>query len=183
VATRKQVKKNRRGAGSPWMWFFTGLLSGLLLMTLALQSGLLRMPGGLQGPTPDAEDPLEEAAIPSAPEPAEREYDFFQILPEQDIVVPESEVRREANRQAPVTGGEDAVYLLQVASLREADDADALKAQLLLLGMDTSIITVDVDGVTWHRVRVGPVRGARAASALRDRLAASGFDALILRGR
>ncbi|MBU1189108.1 MAG: SPOR domain-containing protein [Gammaproteobacteria bacterium] len=191
MAARRQVKKNRQGAGSSWMWFFSGLLSGLLLMTLALQSGLISMPRNLQQAVDRSErEMLEEAAIsgnrPATDRSSESgDYDFFRILPEQDIVVPQSEVLRQADRQAQQnsTSQENTRYILQVASLRSAADADALKARLLLLGMQPDIIKVNVDGDTWHRVRVGPVDDARAANAVRNQLLANGFDAMIIKAR
>jgi cell division protein FtsN len=188
---RRQVKKNRQGPGSSWMWFFSGLLSGLLLMTLALQAGWINMPRNLQQAVERSErELLEEAAITESDQPAERtrdnnDYDFFRILPEQEIVVPQSEVQRQADQQSPQDGvGEDATrYLLQVASLRSAADADGLKARLSLLGMQPEIVKVNVDGDTWHRVRIGPVNNAREANAMRNQLTANGFDAMILKAR
>jgi cell division protein FtsN len=172
------------------MWFFSGLLSGLLLMTLALQSGLIRMPRNLQEAVERSErEMLEEAAISGQEQPAQHssenaDYDFFRILPEQDIVIPQSEVQRQADQQSQQnTAGDDTRYILQVASLRSATDADALKARLVLLGMQPDIVKVNVDGDTWHRVRIGPVANARDANAVRNQLSANGFDAMIIKAR
>jgi len=191
MTARRQVKKNRQGPGSSWMWFFSGLLSGLLLMTLALQSGFISMPRNLQQAVERSErEMLEEAAISGQEQPAQRssenaDYDFFRILPEQDIVIPQSEVQRQADRQAQQNSGsqDDTRYILQVASLRSAADADGLKARLVLLGMQPDIVKVNVDGDTWHRVRIGPVSNAREANAVRNQLSANGFDAMIIKSR
>ncbi|NNJ64796.1 MAG: SPOR domain-containing protein, partial [Xanthomonadales bacterium] len=48
------------------------------------------------------------------------------------------------------------------------------------LGMVARVQTVTVNEATWHRVRVGPVQGARQADELRQRLTDSGIDSLVL---
>ena len=71
-------------------------------------------------------------------------------------------------------------YLLQVGSFRDASDADEMKARLALLGMVARVQTVTVNDATWHRVRVGPVQGARQADDMRQRLSDNGIDSLVL---
>ncbi|MDA3933250.1 MAG: SPOR domain-containing protein [Gammaproteobacteria bacterium] len=189
MPARRQVKSNRKSPGSTWMWFFSGLVSGLLMMTLALQSGLISLPRNLQNAVDRSErELLDEAAIADGQNSAKvtddkPDYDFFRILPEQDIVIPESEVQRQANRQTADSSSDNDSYILQVASLRSAGDADALKARLLLLGMQPSIVKVNVNDETWHRVRIGPINNAREANALRNQLTANGFDAMIIKAR
>jgi hypothetical protein len=100
------------------MWFFSGLLSGLLMMTLALQSGLISLPRNLQNAVDRSErELLDEAAIADGQNSAKvtddkPDYDFFRILPEQDIVIPESEVQRQANRQTADSSSDNDSYIL-----------------------------------------------------------------------
>ena len=73
-------------------------------------------------------------------------------------------------------------YVLQVASLRKLEDADSLKARLALLGLQSSIQTVSVDGSEkWHRVRVGPFTGRAALNEARAQLKRNDFDVLVMK--
>jgi cell division protein FtsN len=49
--------------------------------------------------------------------------------------------------------------------------------------MVARIQTVTVNDATWHRVRVGPVNGARQADDMRRRLTDSGIDSLVLKNQ
>lgn len=50
-------------------------------------------------------------------------------------------------------------YYLQAGAFRTEADAEAMKARLLMLGMTAFVQKAQVDGTTWHRVRLGPFRG------------------------
>ena len=56
-----------------------------------------------------------------------------------------------------------------------------MKARLALLGITARVQTVTVNDATWHRVRVGPVNGAREAESMRGRLAANQIDSLVMK--
>lgn len=64
-------------------------------------------------------------------------------------------------------------YLLQAASFRSADDADALRARLLLLSLPASTDIVALASGRWYRVTVGPfasrTEAQRAVTELRER--------------
>jgi len=82
----------------------------------------------------------------------------------------------------PSSGGGPS-YVLQVGSFRSTSDAEKLKAQLALLGIQTSIQTVTIDsGQTYHRVRTAAYAKADA-DALKSRLKSNGHDAMMMRAR
>ena len=110
-----------------------------------------------------------------------------------EVVVPEAELNERTRAQTraetaqdegaatpPATAGADQ-YLLQVGSFRTAGDAEQMKAQLALLGISARVQSVTVNDAAWHRVRVGPVNGARQAEAMRRRLADNGIESLVLK--
>ena len=69
-----------------------------------------------------------------------------------------------------------------MGSFRKLADADRLKARLALLGHRATIQVVSIDGAeTWHRVRVGPFRGRRAASKARRQLTDNELESLVLK--
>jgi cell division protein FtsN len=62
-------------------------------------------------------------------------------------------------------------YILQAGSFRRAEEADTLKANLALLGVEADIQKVTVDNNTWHRVRIGPYANLDELNRMREKLA------------
>lgn len=182
-ARRKKAGAKRGGRGTPaWLWLLTGILIGLGLSYYLFAKGYIPQFGSepsLAG-KPSAADAEEMA--PAREEPKKSRYDFFTVLPEMEVVVPEQELsERSQPEETPPAQDDGNQYLLQVGSFRENSDAEEMKARLALLGMVARIQTVRVNDATWHRVRVGPVSGARQADEMRRRLADSGIDSLVLK--
>lgn len=165
-----------------WLWLLAGVVLGLLLSALVL----MRDYGGGDQPRPNpaATAPAESDPPVAQDENRERRqrYDFYTILPEQEVVVPREELARQAT-QPPVAGETPPGQrlLLQAGSFREPRDADALKARLALLGHIARVIPVTIDGNTWHRVRLGPYDDARTVEDVRRQLADNGVESIALR--
>ena len=69
--------------------------------------------------------------------------------------------------KAPVT----TQFFLQAGSFRKREDADNVRAQILLLGQNVQVESGKVREETWHRVLVGPYASReQLASALRGLL-------------
>ncbi len=68
------------------------------------------------------------------------------------------------------------LWWLQVAALKNPDDADKLKARLSLLGLDVSMQQVESAGLSLYRVRVGPYKRDEDAFADLDTLAANNYE-------
>lgn len=92
--------------------------------------------------------------------PAEPRFNFYTILPELEVLIPDSEIRppEKNNSSQPATASVSAgkQYMLQAGSFRNHSDADKLKARLALMGLEAGIQSVNVNREDWHRVRVGP---------------------------
>lgn len=189
MATRKKKVQRRRGASRgrkqsapAYLWFLSGLVFGLGISALLFFKGYLpEQPE--QQPIPDpASEPAEELVKEAegiASETAVRRYDFFTVLPEMEVIVPEQELSR--NDPAVNVDGTES-YILQVASFRNAGDAEQMKARLALLGNVANIQVVTVNDATWHRVRIGPIEGARRADEIRRTLQDNDIDTLIMKG-
>ena len=80
-----------------------------------------------------------------------------------------------------VTVTDPQAYVLQVGSFRSPADADKLRAELILLGMDVFIKIIEKDGQTWHRVLVGPIDSTLELNRNRNLLAEASIEALTLR--
>lgn len=183
MATRK---KRRTGKGqrrtSPAGWFIGGIVLGLIAAVVLYTRGFI--PAG-----PDRQEDLprpqeqQDAELLGEERPADQRYDFFTVLPEMEVVVPERELTVKAQPEpgVPESSATEEAFVLQVGSFRSAADADQMKARLALLGSVANVQTVNVDGQTWHRVRLGPVQGARSADQLRRQLQDNGIDVLVLK--
>jgi len=188
MAGRSRGASRGRKGTPAWMWLFTGFLIGLGLAWYLFAKGYIPQPrttateAAAETAAPDASAATEEVA-PRSADSKRSQYDFFTVLPEMEVVVPEQELSQSAQPDtgAPTAAGSGASYLLQVGSFREMSDAEQMKARLALLGVVARVQTVTVNDATWHRVRVGPVGSAREADDIRTRLAENRIDSLVLK--
>lgn len=138
---RGASRKNDSPQGVPGGTFAAGLLTGVVL-TLAVSAILPD-----RAPSIDA-----DVAETETPNPQQNsEFQFYTLLNEQEVVVADN-----ASATTPET--EETIYWLQVSSFKNQEDADALRASLILLNLDAEISPVNVQGTLWHRVMVGPFR-------------------------
>lgn len=191
--SRRRKAGRQRGASrgqkgsSSWIWLFSGILIGLGLAYYLWAKGYIPAPNSTPAQSSDiSQPPSPEAGIADdldrrEAKPDRPRYDFFTVLPEMEVVVPEQELKESSKPTSPTPLQDQQNYLLQVGSFREASDAEQLKARLALLGMSAKVQTVSVNKTTWHRVRIGPVSGARQADDIRSRLAENGIESLVMK--
>jgi cell division protein FtsN len=132
------------------------------------------------------------AAAPTHPTPQKKttdgaeadesaaQYDFYDMLPKFEVVVPEKE--RDVRRDLPAAPVDrPGVYVLQAGSYRNFADADRIRQQLAKQRIDAKVQRVAVDSDVWHRVRIGPVNDLKEVNRLREQLRAADLDALVIR--
>ncbi len=121
-----------------------------------------------------------EVATASPEEPPESRFDFYNMLPNFEVIIPEQEpdVSQDRGPKAVELPGE---YVLQAGSFTDYADADRRRAQLALLGIESRIQRVSIDDKTYHRVRIGPTRDLDNLNALRNRLRQAQIDVLRIR--
>jgi len=134
-------------------------------------------------PRPDPHRAAARADLEAAGgsgKPSEK-YDFYQMLPNFEVVVPEKD--KEVKRDLPAAAKIErpGVYVLQAGSYRKEADADRVRAQLALQGIDAKVQRVAVDADVWHRVRIGPISNLDELNKLRRQLQAADVDALVIR--
>jgi cell division protein FtsN len=175
----KRSRAHREGF-SGWAGLFIGLVAGLSV-GLALYFFDPRTP-----PAPDAvEKPAGKAEPASAREAAGEEqsdkYDFYQMLPNFEVVVPEKD--KDVKRDLPAAAKIErpGVYVLQAGSYRNQADADRVRAQLALQGVEAKVQRVAVDADVWHRVRIGPISNLDELNRVRRQLRGAEVDALVIR--
>lgn len=169
------------------LWLFTGILIGLGLAWYGASKGWIAAPrsepAAVESISPRDETPLaDEMKSGNSDQPPKSQYDFFTVLPEMEVVVPEQELsaNKQAEDTAPVSNDADS-YILQVGSFRASADAEQMKARLALQGFTALVQTVTVNDETWHRVRIGPVAGAGKADDMRRQLTQAGIDTLVMK--
>ncbi len=93
-------------------------------------------------------------------EKKEPKFNFYTILPELEVLIPENETRPPEVKNTAIsnnkTSGIKKQYVLQVGSFQSLSDAEKLKANLAFLGLEANIQHVTVNRQAWHRVRTGP---------------------------
>jgi cell division protein FtsN len=127
-------------------------------------------------------DPRPAKDVGADAEEGAKNYDFYDMLPNFEVVVPEKD--REVSRErdtAPAKIERPGVYVLQAGSYRKQEEADRICAQLKLQGIEANVQRVAVDDDVWHRVRIGPITDLAELNRLRTRLRAADLDALVIR--
>ncbi|NCF62138.1 MAG: SPOR domain-containing protein [Gammaproteobacteria bacterium] len=189
MAATRRKKPVKKKTGTPaWMWLLTGVLIGLGLAYFLWAKGYIPQPqvdktspGNISNQA--APEDAEEVA-PADQDAKKSRYDFFTVLPEMEVIVPEQELEKKRRQQETATApGSNGSYVLQVGSFRENSDAEEMKARLALLGIMARVQTVTVNDATWHRVRVGPVSGTREADEIRRQLAENDIDSLVMKAQ
>lgn len=198
MAAKKGRQATRAGGAAQkpaWLWVLVGLLLGIGLMLLVLArdwAPLLRRKD-LPQPNPQATAP-KESEPPVAEAKPKKNYDFYQVLPEAEVVIPDAELsaKAKAEQQARTNAANPATapapnatpggrYVLQTGSYPDPKAADEAKAKLALSGFVAQVQPVTINGRTWHRVRVGPYASASELEAAKRSLAENGINAIALK--
>lgn len=72
-------------------------------------------------------------------------------------------------------------YFVQAGAFKSASDADAQKAKLSMMGIESKVSERDQAGRTIYRVRSGPFDDKEQAEKIKARLDATGIDAALVR--
>lgn len=79
-------------------------------------------------------------------------------------------------------GGSDPFfYFVQAGAFRTADDAEAQRAKLSLMGIEAKVTEREQSGRQVYRVRVGPFNNRDEADRQKEKLDAGGFDTALVR--
>lgn len=127
-------------------------------------------------PKKPAQKPPAEADAPA--EDPDR-FEFYDLLPDQEVMVPPPPDDRRAT-PPPTVERAPGIYVIQAGAFPDFAQADAVKARLALLGIVAQIQQITVDGRTFHRVRVGPIEDAARLKRMRDQLRANRIDHIVV---
>jgi cell division protein FtsN len=155
------------------------LIGAVLTSALFLYMGEVgRVPAEEARPQPRHAAPAD--AQPIGAHASDERYDFYEMLPHFEVVVPEKE--RDVRHDMPTARVErPGLYVLQAGSYRNLSDAERVRSQLQKQGVDAKVQRVAVDNDVWHRVRVGPINDMNVLNRVRKQLQAAEVDALVIR--
>ena len=184
LTTRDYKKTSRRPLDfARWREFGFGLLAGAALASVAFvyAGNHHKAAETADAPRPDPHRALPPDGAAAGGGKTGEKYDFYQMLPNFEVVVPEKdkEVKRDLPAGAPIA--RPGVYVLQAGSYRNEADAERVRRQLSLQGVDARVQRVAVDTDVWHRVRIGPITNLEQLNRVRKQLQAAEVDALVIR--
>jgi cell division protein FtsN len=177
------TRKKKRPIPGYW-WLITGLLIGGFAMFL---SDLEEAPNK---PVTDVKRPVNQQDVRDVKKPiattakpidsTKPRFDFYQILPDMEIVIPEHEI--EERRRLEGTGkSKPGTFIIQIGSFKKAQQADTLRARLALLGIESTVQTVNQSGSIWHRVKSGPYTSFRMVDKIQNRLHRNNIDSIAIK--
>ncbi|MEH6500382.1 MAG: SPOR domain-containing protein [Pseudoalteromonas distincta] len=185
-ASRQQSSSRRSIPG--WLWLVAGLAIGIFVTFLfQLEPGRGTVQRDKSPPPPAVTPPPSKAA-------EQPRYDFYTLLPESEVIVPQSSVPETAppepekaaddQKPAEAAAASGTRFYLQAGSFRQRAEADRVRAQILLLGLDVNLENARLDGgEVWYRVQVGPFQDRATLSSAQTTLAGNGFENLLLQQR
>jgi cell division protein FtsN len=180
AATRVIVKEQK----NYWSWYFSGLLSGIILAIIAYL-GILRVE------TQNAEIAQTQAGDPPVTKPPAFDFGFYENLKNAEITVAQPvstpEITPTATPPAATASAAPAQaeanqvsYLLQAGSFQNRAEAENRRAEIMLQGMTVNIVPGVVSGRNLFRVQVGPLDGRQNAESARDVLSTLNIDSILL---
>lgn len=209
MAKKQAFRGNDKRPWPAWVWLCVGVLLGLGLSALVLVKDWAPMLRKRNVPQPNAEATApkesDQAVADDAhkPAPPKKKFEFYQALPEMEVVIPDAELsakaRAEQQRQqqaiaqsqvppagttapvpaAPTPAAEaGARYVLLAGSYGDAKSADEAKAKLALLGIVAKVQSVTIDGKSYNRIIVGPYTNASETESAKATLAENGVKAI-----
>lgn len=198
---KSQARRSGRSSNATpgWVWMLAGIGLGLVIAIVFMMRDRIDMPTGPR-PNPGAQAPgASEEPVAQEPAPRRPRYDFYTVLPEREVVVPDAEISAQAQaeqqaQQQPETPpatpdptpAQPAVaerYVLQAGAFRSSSDAESLRARIALSGLVARVETAQIDGDTVYRVRLGPYSSASQLESAKQQLSGNGIEAVAIRDR
>lgn len=197
---KNSSREKKRGQLPGWVWMLGGLAIGLFVAFIVYLNNATRdgQQDSIATVISDTFSDLQENAQkreqqqpkPAQTKPAETKkedkkpqtsFDFYYILPELEVAVPERELatKTQEAKASPQQASID--YIIQAGAFRHHQQADNLKAKLALNGIIAYIQTVNNNNDTWHRVRIGPITNMAQLNQMRKRLKDNGIANIVVK--
>ncbi|MDD1610358.1 MAG: SPOR domain-containing protein [Methylococcaceae bacterium] len=126
----------------------------------------------------EPEKNTEPEKIKKPVEPKPTQFDFYTILPEKEVVVPEYEIKTRT-REERVGIAKTTQYVMQAGSYNARKEAEQMQAKLSSMGIEAKIQTAKVDNTIRYRVKMGPFAQIASVNTINARLKQSGIDVIV----
>jgi cell division protein FtsN len=181
-AGQRRQKFDREPGIGLWKW----ILITAIIISFIVFLVYLRSTGSKPTTTPpESQAILEENTAAKEqkkpevkPGPKIPQFDFYTILPEKEVVVPEYEIKTRT-REEHVGKAKEAHYMLQAGSFKTFKEADGLRTKLAAMGMESTVQKAKIGSVNWYRVKMGPYTQMPSINTIRARLRQNGIDVII----
>lgn len=188
---KSQHKEHKAIPG--WVWMLAGLAIGLFVALLVYikdnSSGKLTITETVskvfqpKSTTEARGVKKNKETAPPPPTSNKPKFDFYTILPELEVAIPEQELVDTPSNSAS-SSKPKLQYILQAGSFKKFEEADKLKARLALQGIEANIQKVKInDTDTWHRVRIGPLNNISLLNKTRRRLRSLGIASIVVKNK
>jgi cell division protein FtsN len=160
--------------------FVMGLAAGLAVaLAVYLYDRRPQTQAALQSAPVMRDEAPESANAAASSQAPETQFDFYEMLPKYEVVIPEQ-------NEAPARPGsgpavKPGAYILQAGSFRNPADADRRRALIAMQGVESTIQKVTIGKDTWHRVRVGPITSQKKLEETQSKLRQAQVEALLIR--
>lgn len=166
---------------SVWKWMLITALAISAVVLIVYLSGI-----GLKDIAPDKivhtltkpVEPLPETIKKEEPEVKATQFDFYTILPEKEVVVPDYEIKTRT-REERVGLAKATQYVMQAGSYKALKEAEKMQAKLSAMGIEANIQKAKVGNAVWYRIKMGPFAQIASVNTLNARLKQSGIDAIV----
>jgi len=200
-SNNRRQPRRKKASGSFWRLLLVAVLLVIFVLGLNMITEMVKelMAGKPELFTKPAEDKVkqeitvkqlpvaadskndEQTTAIAAAEPEEPYYEFFTILPQAEVVVPDFEIKTRV-REELVGKTKSAKYVIQAGSFREASEAERHKAKLAQLGIESRVEAAKVNNVMWYRVNIGPYDNPSSVSTIKELLGKNGISMIVTEG-
>ncbi len=172
---------------SVWKWMLITALAISAVVLVVYISGI-----GLKDVTPpqivqalsttkpvDSEKTTEPETVKKVePEVKATQFDFYTILPEKEVIVPDYEIKTRT-REERVGLAKATQYVMQAGSYKGRKEAEQMQAKLSAMGIESNIQKATVGNTVWYRIKMGPFAQIASVNTLNARLKQSGIDVIV----
>ena len=201
-ATRKSEEKS-----SGLSWMVMGLLVGLFVVFLVYLDKIPNKDSGqTTSSNQEKSKPSSKQNGAKKSSPPKHQFDFYTVLPDRKVEIVDENDNRAAkktisskeskasnsqqiknqlseeqrkNKEKTASAQPPSLYQLQVGAFKELSKADAMKARLAFLGVESNIQVMQSNGQKLYRVRVGPSTDSQKIERIKEQLKAQNINTFV----
>lgn len=195
----RQAVRNNNGGMPGWGWAVIGILVGALLM-FAMRGHLPMAPRGNEGPQPNAQATAQRgsdagaagnestSANDTAPAPKKPQYDFYSVLSEKEVRIPDAVISAQAKAEQKQQAAQQAAQAAAAQQQQQqaaAKPAPAAVSEAITPAPESAVHAAPAAAPTantastgsGYLLQVGAFPSASDAETLKAKLAMQGFVA------